>query len=198
MLLSLCVGCGGGLPALQAPNIDPASATEEAMKLYDADGSGSLSSDELQSCPGLAQMIKAYDSDSDSEISRTELEERLQKFVNSRAALVPLSAKITLNNQPLVGAQVRFVPEPYFQDHIKPASGVTSVSGSARMAVAPDDLPENQRKFRGVQFGTYRVEITHPEIDIPARYNTETTLGYETVLGRPNVGFRLKGTKKKK
>lgn len=166
--------------------------------MYDFDGDGILSASELAASPGLETMLKAYDTDGDGAVAQTEFAQRLETFVRSGTALLPLSAEVKLNNRPLAGATVRFVPEGYFGNAIKPATGVTTKSGSAQMAVAAEDLPENQRKFKAVQFGTYRVEITHPEIDIPAKYNTETTLGYETVFGQPNVEFRLTNKKAKR
>lgn len=168
------------------------------MSQYDSDGNGALSAAELEACPALAKMMKAYDSDADGMISKSELTVRIQGFVDSQAALVPLSANVTLNNRPLAGATVRFVPEEYYAGAIKAAVGTTAKSGAAQMAISPEELPENQRKLRAIQFGTYRVEITHPEIDIPSKYNTATTLGFETVLGQPNVEFRLQKSKSQK
>jgi hypothetical protein len=40
--------------------------------------------------------------------------------------------------------------------------------------------PKNAPHVTGlIRPGLYRVEITHPSIPVPARYNTETTLGAE-------------------
>jgi hypothetical protein len=43
-----------------------------------------------------------------------------------------------------------------------------------------------------VHYGTFKVRITHPSIQIPAKYNTETELGYETEVGNPYANFDLK------
>lgn len=196
--LALAIGCGGGLPALQPPDVDPAEAAKQAIALYDQDGNAVLAADELEACPGLKLMLDAYDTDSDTAISQAEIQDRLQKYVDSGAALVPLSVNLRLNNRPLNGATVKLVPEPYFEGAIKPATGITAKSGAAQISVAADDLPENQKSFKAVQFGTYRVEITHPEIEIPKKYNTETSLGYETVFGQPIVEFRLINKKAKR
>lgn len=191
MSLMVC-GCGSALPALTPPDIDPSTAADNAFANYDKDENGLLSAEELQACPPLAGSISNYDTDSDAAISRAELAQRLQRFVNSRAALYRLSVTVYLDNRPLPGATVKFVPESYFEDQIKTATGITGRAGSAQMAVADEDLPENQRNIRAVQCGSYRVEITHPEIEIPSRYNTATTLGYESVISEANVEFKLK------
>jgi hypothetical protein len=52
-------------------------------------------------------------------------------------------------------------------------------------------LPENVRTMKLLQYGTYKVRITHPKIQLPAKYNTETTLGYETKMGSPFATFAL-------
>jgi len=188
----LASGCSGGPPPLTPPDIDPAAAADMAFELYDTNGDGLLDGEELEACPAIVGSLSTYDTDSDSVISRDELANRLQRFVKSRAALYRLSVAVFLDKKPLSGATVRFVPEPYFEDRIKPATGVTGRTGTAQMAVADEDLPENQRNIRAVQCGTYRVEITHPDIDLPPRYNTETTLGYESVISDPSVEFQLK------
>jgi len=192
VLVTMIFGCSGGPPALTPPDLRPAASAEEAIALYDNDGSGDLSVDELQDCPGMLAALKTYDLDGDKKISRDEIKTRLQRFADSRVALIQLVAVVRLGNRPLVGATVRFVPEPYFGSAIKPASGKTGRSGGAMMDVDDSDLPSNQAGLVGIQFATYRVEITHPEITIPPKYNTNTTLGYDTQPGDPGVRFDLK------
>jgi len=45
--------------------------------------------------------------------------------------------------------------------------------------MASEDRPADAPPRPLVQPGLYRVEITHPSITIPARYNVKTTLGLE-------------------
>ena len=162
------------------------------MALYDKDGDQKLSESELQASPGLLMSINTYDTDGDQVISQEEITTRLQKFVEYGVALLRLSASVTLDGRPLGGATIRLVPEPYLGDELKAAIGTTRSKGSASMAVPDEDLPENQKGIRGIHAGTYRVEITHPEKTIPAKYNTETTLGYEATPGNPYATFNLK------
>lgn len=190
-LVTAGVGCSGGPPALRPPALDPESAAEEAIALYDKDGDAALSTSELQSCPGLWVALKAYDQDNDNKISLAEIENRLQLFVDRETALTGLVATVTLDKQALVGAEVKFIPEPYLGKGIKPARATTQKRGAGMLAIDPADLPKNQQKIRGIHYGTYRVEITHPERDIPRKYNAETTLGYETQPGNPSVAFHL-------
>ena len=162
------------------------------MDLYDTDGDRKLSATELEASPGLSASLATYDTDGDGMISEAEIAARLQQFVDTNVALNRLSAEVTLDGRPLGDAEVRFVPEVYLGEQIRPASGKTRKGGTASMAVADEDLPENQKGIRGIHAGTFRVEITHPEREIPAEYNTQTTLGYETTPGNPYAEFHLK------
>ena len=192
VVFALACGCSGGPPALAPPGISPGDAADEALTLYDKDGSGDLSEEELQACPGILVAREVYDANGDGTISREEIEARLQKFVDSKVALTQLVAVVRLDKRPLEGATVRFIPEAFLGESIKEATGVTGKSGGAMMDVADSDLPGNQAGLVGIQFGTYRVEVTHPETMIPPRYNTDTTLGYDTQPGNISVAFDLK------
>jgi hypothetical protein len=186
------VGCSGGPPALRPPVLDPESAAKEAVALYDKDGDGILTADELKACPGILVSLELYDQDGDGSVTEAEIAARLSDFVDRNVALSRLSATVLLDRRPLGGATIRLVPEPYLGEEIKQAVGTTRKGGSGSVAVADEDLPDNQKGIRGIHSGTYRVEITHPEISIPAKYNTETTLGYETKPGDPYATFELK------
>jgi len=201
VLCIAAVGCSGGPPALRPPSLDPESAAEQAIELYDKDEDGVLSLSELKACPGMLAFLEIYDRDNDQMISPEEIVRRLQEFIDSRSALCKLSATVRLNRRPLGGATVRFIPEPYLGGEIRPATGKTRRGGSATMAIADEELPENQKGIRGIHTATYRVEITHPEIRLPAKFNTETVLlmaarrksladsaasyEYRTPVGRP-------------
>ena len=65
--------------------------------------------------------------------------------------------------------------------NVKPATGVTMPTGLTRLSHAEEFLPKtaNGRPMYGVTSGTFKVEITHPSRNIPARYNTATELGEE-------------------
>lgn len=192
--LSLCVilGCSSGPPALSPPDLDPQSAADEAMALYDKNGDTNLSGDELLACPGLLKAKSAYDTNSDDAISRDEIAARLQQFVDRDTALTGMLATVTLDGKPLEGATVKLIPEPYLGDAIKPASGKTQKRGAGRISIAAEDLPANQKEIRGIHFGTYRVEITHPQIEVPSQFNSATTLGFETQPGNSSYRFDLK------
>jgi len=189
--LGIMAGCSSGPPALRAPYLDPDSAAEDAIELYDKDGDELLSLAELEACPGILASISAYDKNGDQQVSAEEISQRLQRFVDSKVAVGRLIVSVLLDQSPLEGATVRFIPENYLGDEIKPAEGQTNGSGTAAMGVAKEELPESQKELVGVHFGTYRVEITHPSVSIPAKYNTETTLGFEPAPASIRAKFEL-------
>jgi hypothetical protein len=181
----LLAGCTAALSAcnsapsgIATPQLDPAAAAERAMADYDANGDKKLSADELKKSPGLAAAVKRFDENGDGSIAADELASRLREFQQQDAALVAVTCVVLHRNQPLQGAKVEFIPEPFLGDAIKPASGVTGADGTTTPTVADELLPEEYRgRIQGVNCGVYRVVVTHPQVAIPAKYNTATELG---------------------
>jgi hypothetical protein len=46
-------------------------------------------------------------------------------------------------------------------------------------------MPKGAPQIELMQPGLYRIEVTHPSRKIPAKYNTETTLGIEITSANP-------------
>jgi len=177
LLILLLAGCGAPT-AIEPPKLDPGEATERAMSEYDKDKSGALSQDELKACPGLLSAIKRIDQDSDGQVSAAELTTMIQQLEEQRAGLVSVTCVVRRNGTPLSGATVNLVPENFLAETIKPATGTTDRTGHASISVPEKELPAEVRgKVRGAHCGIYRVQVTHPDVDIPAQYNIDTTLG---------------------
>ncbi len=191
--LAACgIGCSRGPSRIVPPAIDPDRAAAEAIRLYDANQNGSLSAAELAKCPGILAEFKSYDTDGNGEISNAEIAARIRDLRRHGVGLTRLNCDVTVNGRGLTGATVAFEPEPYLGGDIKAASGLTDDRGVAQMAVSTDDLPADQRDIRAIHYGTYKVRITHPTVKLPAKYNTETTLGYESRPGDPYASYALK------
>jgi hypothetical protein len=172
-------GCSQRPGAVYAPDVDADAAAERAMSLYDADKNGELDKKELESCPGILNAILVYDGDNNQQVNVDEIAKRVAAWKEAGPAMVSVDCRVTLDGQPLEGATVRFVPEPYLEGPIRPASGVTETNGLAAISLVPEDMPSDLRRVRAMNAGTYRVEITHPTVTIPEKYNTRTTLGRE-------------------
>jgi hypothetical protein len=179
--IALFAGCSSRASRVHPVEIDASSASSEAMELYDKDGDGALAGAELNAVPGIKKQVERYDRDGDQRVSRDEIAERIAEWSSNRLAFMGCSYIVTLDGQPLGGATITLVPEPYLGANVKPASGLTHSNGLTRLTHADEDLPKssNGRPIPGVFGGTYKVQVTHPSRKIPAKYNTATELGEE-------------------
>ena len=93
---------------------------------------------------------------------------------------MPVTCRVTHNGKPLAGAKVVFVPEKFLGGTLQSGSGTTSRSGFCHdlRPYAADP------SVKGLSPGFYRVEITKDGEKIPAKYNSETTLGAEVAVVR--------------
>lgn len=189
--LLIVAGCSGRPARIPAPTVDPESAVNRALELYDKNGDGRLDKDELALCPGVRDMLSLYDQDGDGIVDRAEFVGRLSDLLKSRIGLTQLRARVTFQGKPLSGAKVVLEPEPYLGEEVLAAEGTTDAYGAAQLGIPQQNLPESVRNMRLVHCGTFKVRITHPSIKIPGKYNTQTTLGYETRLGDPFAKFAL-------
>jgi len=168
-------GCGG----VKEYRVDPVAASKAAMEQYDKNGDGLLDMTELKACPALLRELRAYDESKDKKLSADEIGAQIQDMYGQGPGMISLNCTVSLDGTALSGATVRFIPESFLGPEIKEATGVTNVSGTAALGVSPDELPKELRRHHLMRVGIYRVEITHPSQKIPAKYNTETELGFE-------------------
>lgn len=188
----LLTGCNRGPTPIQVPDFDPVTASRQAIDIYDKDHNGELSKDELAACPGILANLDAYDTNKNGSVSAEEIEARLTPLRRSGVGLTQLVIEVRMNGRPLQGADVKLVPEPYLGPNVKPAYGTTSRRGIAVMDIRDEDLPASEKGVTGVHYGTFKIEVTHATRMIPAKYNTATTLGYETQRGSPDYRIELK------
>jgi hypothetical protein len=170
------VGCSAGNVG-KPPDVDPQAAAGYALQHYDANGDGALQTSELSRCPALAAAHATLDIDADGRISKSELTDNLVQMYGSQVNLTEMNCTVTLNGRPFAGATVRLRPIEMLGDALPPAQGVTDSQGSARPSIDDALLPEPFRERPLVYAGLYRVEITHPRMQLPSRYNTATELG---------------------
>ncbi len=170
-------GCSSKTPdRVPAPEIDSAGAAAKAIALYDKNGDGAISGDELNKCPALKSAVKRY-AGSDGKITAATITARLDKIKESKVGIMTLIANVTLDGAKVDGATILLDPEPFMGNSISPASGKTNAAGSASLAIDPED-----RFKKGVNPGLYKVRITKEvggKETIPAKYNKDTELGVE-------------------
>ena len=195
MTLIACslLGCARNPSAVTVPAIDAEAVTTSAFATLDRDADGKLSFEETADAPGLRAGARRLDQDGDSAISQSELSERLAMWSGGGIGVSTLACRIVFRGQPLAGAEVRFVPESFLTNLLSEASGTTDREGVAMLSIDTSLLPTDQQNLQGVQQGFYRVEVTHPEITLPPKYNTATELGKEVSfeLGENVVTFSL-------
>ena len=191
VLTVLVGGCSGGPERVKPPKIDPIAAATQAMELYDINHDSKLSQEELAKCPGVLISLDGYDTNHDKFVDEEEVRDHLSHLLRNGTGATQLACNIIYDGQPLASAKVVLEPEPYLGSEIQAAEGVTTSYGAAEVGMPPEKAPAALKNMKLIQYGTFKVRVTHPSINLPAKYNTETTLGYETIPGQPTVSFVL-------
>jgi hypothetical protein len=184
--------CNFGPAAIKQPSIDPSSAGKLAMEMYDKNGDGVVSGDELNHAPALKAALGNLDKNGDKGVSADEVAARVEAWKVMKAGLTSVRCKVVMDGEPLGGATVTFDPEPFLGDQVKPATGVTGMTGETMPTIKPEDR-HSPKDPGGVQFGLYKVRISkmvNGKESIPARYNTDTTLGQEVAYDDPSIANR--------
>jgi hypothetical protein len=169
-------GCSGGSSG-SPPDVDSRAAAAKAMEQFDANKDGAIEESELSEGPALAAALPTFDANRDQRLNANEIEDGLAQMYASRNPLTEMTCTVTRNGRPLAGAKVRLQPIEMLGEDLPSAEGVTDDSGIARPAVSAELIPTDFKQNPLMYPGLYRVEITHPTIQLPARYNTATELG---------------------
>lgn len=191
LLILIFAGCSRTPGRFEAPDVNTESAAVQAIELYDSNGDKALDKKELAKCPGILSKIDLYDQNTNGGVEQSEIAQRLSDLLKYGTGGTGLTAQVSLNGSPLRGAIVVLEPEPFLGDEVQTAQGITDGAGWATLGIPPEYVPERLRHLKSVHYGTFKVRVTHPTIAIPAKYNTETQLGYETEPGNPYVRFAL-------
>jgi len=177
-LIVVCMsiaGCSGSPPRIEQPSFAD-EAGQAAIEVYDANGDGAISGSELEAVPSLKSSLARIDTNRDGKLVAEEIDRRVNSWKESRVGLASCVITIREGGTPVSGVEVTMTPERFLGDNIRPAKGVTNKRGMAIMRMS-DDPNE-----AGACVGFYRVHVSKKfngkEI-IPARYNTDTALGFE-------------------
>ena len=164
-------GCFGGPSRIEAPEWDVDAITAACMQQADEDQDGSITKTEAKAnAPSLAYALQELDTDQDKSLSEDEVRARFQDLANAKTGVQGFGAKFLYKGRPFPG-EIRLVPEPFLAGVIEEAEGVPDeFTGDTNF-----DIPGDE--FYGVRPGMYRIEVTSDKAKIPAKYNTETTLG---------------------
>jgi hypothetical protein len=194
-MLAVALLVGGGCSHRQAPvaraAVNPAAAAAAAMEQYDTNHDGKISGAELDACPSIKSALDKIDTTGEGTVTAEKLTARIQAWQKG-VARIGVICTVLRNGEPLAHAEVKFVPEKFLGSSYPTGSGKTEDSGGADITV-----PATEKDNRpGMAPGFYRVEITKAGDNIPAQYNTATTLGQEIALDnkamRNGIKFDLK------
>lgn len=186
ILAVVIAGCGPKRPArVVAPRLDVAAITAGILAKADADSNGRIEGPELGRVPALAAGLGVLDTDRDKAVSAAELSAWLGRVVESKVAITSAPVVVVHKRKPLKGVTVKFIPESFMGASTKAAEGTTDGNGQANVTIPGGQFP-------GVNCGIYRVEISGKGNDgkpLPARYNTDTTLGIAVGALLPEGGM---------
>jgi hypothetical protein len=173
-IISLIIsgGCSKSFPSY-APTVAPAEAGKAALEQYDANKDGKIAGPELDKVPALKSDLANLDANQDQAVSAEEIAERVRFWQTKDKLARQVRCYVTHNGEPLADAEVKLVPEKFLGE-MRIAEGKAQGNG---MTIPGDGTTPDSSPVMGPGF--YRVEITKPGENIPAKYNQETTLGID-------------------
>lgn len=182
LLLFACVGCNYRARP-DRPDFSPKQSAADALKAYDVNSDGGLSETEVAGSPGVVAAFPRIDVDGDKQLSPDEIANRVRYYRKAGVAVVNGSTQVFYRGKPLDGATITFEPEAFLGSEFQPCSGTTDEYGQTY-------LSREAAEFPGLYLGFYRVHISKVvkgKEMVPAKYNTESTLGFEAADDIPDV-----------
>ena len=181
LLAASLASCTFGPSRVSQPGINASRAGRLAIEMYDKNGDGLVSGDELEHAPTFKSALKRLDTNGDKAVSAEEVTARIQHWQKMRTGLMGFGFAVTLDGRPLEGATVTFEPESFLGNEIQRAVATTDMFGTGGPSI-PKELRPDPSTPPGIQFGLYRVKISkivNGKELIPRKYNEETILGQE-------------------
>ncbi len=179
------IGCSSRPARVEQPKYDAQAIGASAVDSMDRNGDQLLDAQELAASPALLAGLKGLDNDGDERLSAAEIAARIDVWTQDGVGGVASTCVVRRNGTTVPNVQVRFIPETFLGDVVKPADGVTDASGAAMLTA------EGQKLHGVMNCGFYRVELSLPKDGketIPEKFNTRTILGAE-VRPKMEVNF---------
>jgi hypothetical protein len=167
---------------------------QKVIRRNDKNGDGLLIASELSGLYGnRSSFRKGYDLNGDEKLSRDEIASRIDSWQKAGPTAHAVDVTVTLDGSPLTGATVRMVPDFALGDSSQTKVGQTDATGATHLEVALEDLSQalHNPDYRGVFGSNYKIEVTHPQRKIPAKYNVTTQLDADVPRDAPRNEIRL-------
>lgn len=178
LAISLGIGCNSRPTPIAIPKYDPQAFADSLLQRCDKDGNASLSKAEAAAAPGLLAGWSRYDTNGDQAISADELKARAAQWLSRREGLVSILCEVKLSGTPIEGVQVKLVPDEALAAAVSPAETVSRRDYPTDLSIPPDLRAEAHRRLGGMQYGLYRVEVSHPSMQLaPAPQSAGCDIG---------------------
>lgn len=164
-LLSVA-GCGSQPERVIVPKYNPNAFAKSLIERCDADASGTISKQEATRAPGLVANFSRYDTDGDSAISQAELAARAQLWADRGDGLVSIRCVVKQNGRQLKNVTVKLIPDESLEGVIQPAETVSHEARASSLSIPPELKSEAHQKLTGMQYGLYRIEVSHPDMTL--------------------------------
>ncbi len=166
----LLTGCDSKPARVSQPSYSSAAGAA-AIEAYDSNADGAISGNEFDRVGALRAAIASVDADGDGRITADEIDARINAWKESKVGQMAAIVEVKLDGKPLPNAEVVFDPEPFVGSNLPSGTGTTETDGMAGIA--------QKSGTPGMPCGFYKIRVTSPDRKIPAKYNSETTLGCE-------------------
>ena len=113
----------------------PRAAGKKAVEQYDANKDGVIDEKELDESPALKAAIAQIDPSNKKAIKAEMIAARIKAWQDSKLGRMSIACAALHNGKPLVGADVKFVPEKFLGENMKAASGRTDQNGVAMISI---------------------------------------------------------------
>jgi hypothetical protein len=160
----------------EMPDFDPQAAASQAMAGYDTNKDGSLSKNEVERSPALTAAFAHFDKDGTGTISSEEMQGRLKYYADVGIALYGWTCEVRQGGRPLPGATVTLVPEDFMKSVAQPATGITDSLGVAAPVIKKDEL--DGAHFGLYRIEISKKDSSGREL-VPTEFNSQSKLGQE-------------------
>ena len=183
--LIAAAGCspkGATVTEAPLPKYDADEIAKAALSEFDRNQNGSIEGTELNACPALKGALAEFDTNGNKQLTAEEIRTRVEAYGSGSTGTVQVSCEVRLDRQPLDGATITFTPEKCMGSSLKTGVGKTDADGRCAEYLL------DGKTYRGLAPGLYRIQITKDGVSIPAKFNTQTTLGKE-IFHNPRAGM---------